>query len=134
VVEVSEVAAGHGTGDLALTDGSELKGAPLAGHLIDSLRLSRSLHRNAGSVRKAGELGSRDTIVGGRLLEVHGNRRRHVGKLLVTAEVRVMIKLGKGDLDESMILPLVLSRYQVLPCYLRTMCTMVALVLSQGRS
>ena len=58
LVEVSEVAAGHLAGDLALADGPELEVAPLARHLFDGgLGLDGTSDRHTTGMRDGAHLG-----------------------------------------------------------------------------
>lgn len=60
VVEVAEVASGHGAGDLTLANVGELEVRPAAGHLLDGSILGVAVHWNRSSVGEGLQLGSRD--------------------------------------------------------------------------
>ncbi|KAH0237918.1 Thi4-domain-containing protein, partial [Aureobasidium melanogenum] len=78
LVQVGEVAAGHGSADLRLTDGAEGEGLPVTGHSLNGLALGLPSNRDSRAVRKVHLLrrnGRRD-----RLVEQHG-WGRHCGMI-----------------------------------------------------
>lgn len=80
LVEVIEVAAGHGTRDLRLTDGAEREIVPLASHGLDRVKVGSTLDRNGSAMRQGSSLAWDGHLLwwGGWLLEKHG-WWRHVG-------------------------------------------------------
>ena len=114
LVQVGEVATGHGSADLRLTDGTEGEVLPLTSHGLDGLTLGLSSNGNSRVDSTHGQLLGRDSRGDG-LLEDHGwGRHFDEGSSLMNLQlIRTCHGGTKRDGSVCMILSLVLSRNQV---------------------